>query len=111
MTMTDEQIEATMALADSMRINRTSRRAAGGGAWVLGTIGGLEFEALVFPEHAECESYELERSKISKLWIGGAGRETLYCWDRGLGVGPATPHVQAIVDLLADGLAETIYGS
>jgi len=40
-------------LGDDLRITKTTRRAAGAGTWVCGTIAGHRFDALVFPEHAE----------------------------------------------------------
>ena len=56
-------------LGSDFSITKTSRRASGGGTWVCGRIEGHRFDALVFPEHAESEEYELGRSKISKLWV------------------------------------------
>ncbi|HMO94336.1 MAG TPA: hypothetical protein PKD64_19290 [Pirellulaceae bacterium] len=46
-------------LGNDLRITKTRRRASGGGTWVYGTIAGHRFDALVFPEHAENEDYEL----------------------------------------------------
>jgi hypothetical protein len=46
--MTSEDIE----LGDDLRITKTTRRGAGNGTWVCGTIAGHRFDALVFPEHA-----------------------------------------------------------
>ena len=72
-------------LGDDLRITKTSRRASGGGTWVCGTIAGHRFDALVFPEHAESEEYELGRSKISKLWVQRlADKKTVFNWDRGM---------------------------
>ena len=48
----------TSGIGDDLRITKTTRRAAGGGTWVIGTIAGHRF-ALVFPEHAESPDYEL----------------------------------------------------
>ena len=56
-------------IGDDLTITKTTRRAAGAGTWVIGTIAGHKFNALVFPEHAECPDYELGDSRISKLWI------------------------------------------
>jgi len=47
--MTSEDLE----LGDDLRITKTTRRAAGNGTWVCGTIAGHRFDALVFPEHAD----------------------------------------------------------
>ncbi len=94
-------------------ITKTSRKAAGAGTWVSGTINeGFRFDALVFPEHADEADYEIGQSKISKLWVRGIkGNATLYGWDRGLDRPAATPEVQAMVDFLCDGLADATYPS
>ena len=97
-------------LGDDLRILKTTRRASGGGTWVIGTIAGYRFDALVFPEHAENPEWELGDSCISKLWLSRiANKETSYNWDRGLDVPPASKKAQAVVDFLAAGLAELIY--
>ena len=83
-----------------------------GGAWVRGRIGGHRFDALVFPEHADETSYELNESRISKLWVQRiSDRATVVNFDRGWDIRPTTPVAQQIVDLLAEGLADTIYES
>jgi hypothetical protein len=98
-------------LGDDLVITKTTRRASGGGSWVCGTIHGHRFDALVFPEHAEVPEYEIDDSRISKLWIQRtADRTTVYNWDRGMDLPPADPTVAAIVDFLAAGLAEHTYG-
>src|SRR4051794_22023178 len=102
-------------IGDDLEITKTSRRAAGNGTWVCGKLHGHKFEALVFPEHAECESYEIggngpDGSKISKLWIRRlADRQTVFSWDRGADVPAADATVQAIVDFLCAGLADHTY--
>jgi hypothetical protein len=97
-------------MGDDLRILKTTRRAAGGGTWVIGTIAGYRFDALVFPEHAECEEYELGQSKISKLWIARLGnKETVFNFDRGMDIPAASEKVRAVVDFLAAGLADLIY--
>jgi hypothetical protein len=95
----------------TLKINKTTRRHAGAGTWVEGTIAGHTFQALVFPEHAESEAYELDRSRISKIHLKeqATGREVA-CFDRGWDKRPTTDDAQQIVDLLAAGLAETVYG-
>ena len=99
-------------LGDDLRITKTSRRASGCGTWVCGTLAGHRFDALVFPEHAECEEYELGRSKISKLWVQRlADKKTVFNWDRGLDQPAATDLAQAIVNFLAAGLADHTYAS
>ena len=98
-------------IGDDLRITKTSRRASGGGTWVCGTIVGYCFSALVFPEHAENPEWELGQSRISKLWLSRiACQETFFNWDRGLDVPAASQKAQAVVDFLAAGLAEHIFG-
>lgn len=97
-------------LLSTLRITRNTGRRSGGGGWVAGTIAGHGFEALVFPEHAECESYELGQSRISKLWLREKRTHaTVANFDRGWDIPPATPLAARLVDLLAAGLAETIF--
>ena len=61
--MTDHDID--------LAITKIQQRASNvGGAWVSGTINDeYRFDALVFADHADSEEYELDDSKISKLWI------------------------------------------
>ena len=94
-----------------LAITKIEQRTIGGGAWVIGTINDqYKFNALVFPEHAECESYELGQSKISKLWIQRtADRTTLFNFDRGLDVSAANTEIQVIVDFLCVGLADLVF--
>ncbi len=95
----------------TLMITKTTRRNAGAGTWVTGTIAGHAFEALVFPEHAECESYELGKSRISKLHLRTiATRNPVACFDRGWDVIPINDPARRAVDLLCAGLAETVYG-
>lgn len=105
---------ATPAHADPLStftIVKVQRRASCGGAWVSGTIAGHAFEALVFPEHAESESFELGDSRISKLWLRDSDtRATVANFDRGWDIQPTTKLARRITDLLAAGLAETVYG-
>ena len=97
-------------IGDDLRINKTTRRASGAGTWVIGTIASHKFNALVFPEHADCPDYELEDSRISKIWVQRLSDEaTVVNFDRGWDVRPTTKAAQAIVDFLAAGLAEHIY--
>lgn len=99
-------------ILDSLKITKNQPRPGSvGGTWIRGTIAGHAFEALVFPEHAECESYELADSRISKLWLrdDATGREVA-CFDRGWDREPATDTAKRIVDLFAAGLAEHVFG-
>lgn len=97
-------------LGDDLRIKKTTRRAAGSGTWVIGSIAGHRFDALVFPEHAECAEFELGESRISKLWLQRLDdKVTVANFDRGWDTRPTTKIAAAIVDFLAAGLADCIY--
>ena len=105
-------------IGDDLRITKTTRRASGAGTWVIGTIAGHRFDALVFPAHAECPDYELGQSRISKLWLArispkhtkfGIDFTTVANFDRGWDLRPTTETAKAIVDFLAAGLAEHVY--
>ncbi|MFN7766336.1 MAG: hypothetical protein ACK5UC_03960 [Planctomycetaceae bacterium] len=51
-----------------LKITKTSRRAFGGGTWICGTIDDqFQFDALGFPEQAECPDYEIADSRIANL--------------------------------------------
>jgi hypothetical protein len=98
-------------LGFDLEITSTTRRNAGSGTWVCGTICGHRFEALVFPEHAENPDYEIDDSRISKLWLQRqADKVNVYNWDRGMDIPAADKTAQAIVDFLCAGLAEHTYG-
>jgi len=101
---------ANAELGDDLQITKTTRRASGGGTWVCGTIAGYRFDALVFPEHAECPDWELGSSRISKLWVQRiADKTTVVNFDRGWDHRPANPTAASIVDFLAAGLADLVY--
>ena len=109
MTSTNKPFE--FDLGYDLKITKTTRRAAGGGTWVCGTIAGHRFDALVFPEHAECEEYELGTSRISKLWLRRqADRQVVANFDRGWDFEPTTDAAREIVGFLAAGIAEHIFG-
>lgn len=97
-------------IGDDLAIAKVSRRAAGRGTWVRGTIAGHRFDALVFSQHAENAEWELGDSRISKLWLKRlADHQTVFNWDRGPDIAAADPMTQAIVDFLAAGLADHTY--
>jgi len=97
-------------IGDDLRITKTTRRASGAGTWVIGTLSGHRFDALVFPEHADCPDYELADSRISKIWVQRlSDKATVVNFDRGWDVRPTTKTAQAIVNFLAAGLAEHVY--
>ena len=96
-------------MLETLKITKRTGRPVGG-TWVQGTMAGHRFDALVFPEHAEVPDYELEESRISKLWIKNtATGQTVANFDRGWDIEPTTLAARKIVDLLASGLAELIF--
>lgn len=107
--MMNDDLDAS-DLLDTLKITKVQRRTSAGGEWVQGTIGEHRFEALVFPGHAEHPNYELDDSRFSKLWVQRiSDRATVANFDRGWDVHPTTPIAGQIVELLAAGLAETVY--
>ena len=97
-------------IGDDLDIRKIDRRTMCGGAWCRGTVAGCRFEALVFAGHAECAEWEIDQSRISKLWVQRlADKKTVYSWDRGLDIAAADTTAQAIVDFLAAGLADFVY--
>jgi hypothetical protein len=104
--------EAKLHAFDDLAITRTMPSAGGNaGVWVCGTISGHRFEALVFADHAERTGYEIDDSRITKLWLQRmADKATAYSWDRGLDVIAIDAQAQAIVAFLAAGLAEHTFG-
>mgnify|MGYP001604189826 FL=1 len=109
---TTNQNDAT-ELLDTLKITKIERRPANvGGAWVTGTMGGHRFDALVFADHATESGYELGDSRISKISVQPIGEHRMVaCFDRGWDLRPTTPIAEQIVDLLAAGLAETVYSA
>ena len=100
-----------LEIGDDLIIAQKSRRLSAGGSWLKGTLSGHRFEALVFPEHAECPDYELGDSRISKLWLQSlADHRVVANFDRGWDIRPTTKIATAIVDFLAAGLVEHVYG-
>jgi hypothetical protein len=98
------------AMLDTLEITKREGRATGGN-WVKGNIAGHAFEALVFPEHATDAAFELDDSRISKLSVREQGtHREVACFDRGWDRKPSTDAAKAIVDLLASGLAEHVFG-
>lgn len=97
-------------IAKHLQITKRTRR--GDATWVTGRVLGHRFNALVFPEHAEIGEFELERSRISKLFVQRReGGQTTAHFERGWDVRPRTEIGQAIVDYLVAHLAELVYGS
>ena len=97
-----------------LKIQRISRRASGGGSWVIATVldGEYKVSALVFPEHATNPAWEINNSRISKLCVRRkADGKVTYNWDRGADVEPAADDTvtRAIVDFICAGLADLVY--
>lgn len=91
-------------LSYDFETTKTTRRAAGNGPWVCSRLHGYRFEALVFPEHAEDREWELDESKISRLFIQRlVDRQIVFSWDKGPDVPAADETVAAIIDFLAIG--------
>ena len=107
---TNRKNAKALQMGDDLRITKTTRRAAGGGTWVIGTIAGYRFDALVFPEHAENPAFELDDSRISKLRLQRlADKTTVLNFDRGWDIRPADANAAAVMDFLAAGLADYVY--
>ena len=119
---TTNETDARMAeVAETIRFTKMhypmSRRPIRGtpdwrAMWVHGRTETHRFEALVFPEHAECPEFELGQSRISKVWVERlADQKTAANFDRGWDVRPTDETAKAIVDFLAAGLAEHVFGA
>lgn len=104
-------MSTTDDLGDDLKITKNEGRQNVGGTWVSGSIAGHTFQVLVFPEHAECEEYELGTSRISKLWLRRqADRQVVANFDRGWDLEPTTDAAREIVGFLAAGIAEHTFG-
>ena len=95
-----------------IRITKTTGQRQVGGVWVTGLVNErYRFDALVFAEHAESKDFELEGSRISKLWIRDKqASKTVFNFDRGLDAPAADTDTQAVVEFLCEGLADLIHG-
>ena len=103
--MTEHDLDLTIT-----KISNRNRTA--GGSWVQGKINDeYRFDALVFADHADQESFELNQSKISKLWIQRlSDRKVMFNFDRGLDVSAVNTEVQVVVDFLCEGLSDSVFG-
>ena len=82
-----------------------------GGTWVIGLVAGHRFQALVFSDHAENPAWELGASRISKLWVQRlSDRTVVFHFDRGLDVPAPDAAARAVVEFLAEGLVERVFG-
>lgn len=102
---------AVEVLGDDLRVTRTTPRLTGPGTWVRGTVAGHEFEALVFPAHADEPEYGLDNGRISKLWVRRVtDGELVFHFDRGLDQQAVDATAAAVVGFLAATLAEHVFG-
>jgi hypothetical protein len=108
--MTDAQETADLDVSFDLEITKMQRRESAPGTWVCGRLTGHRFDAIVFPEHAENPEWELDDSRISKLWVQRlSDKQTVFNWDRGPDIPAADKVVQAIVDFLSVGIADLAY--
>ena len=104
-------MSTTDDLGDDLKITKIDSSRQMGGTWVTGSIAGHSFQVLVFEDHAECESYELGTSRISKLWLRRqADRQVVANFDRGWDIEPTTDAAREVIDFLAAGIAEHTFG-
>ena len=93
-----------------LEITKMQRRESAPGTWVCGRLSGHRFEALVFADHADNPEWELDDSRISKLWVQRlADKKVVFNWDRGMDIPAADATAQAIVDFLSVGIADLAY--
>lgn len=79
--------------------------------WTTGRIGAFRFCAKVYPEHALEASYEIGRSRISKLELRRLDTGAVaYNWDRGLDITATDAAAQKAVDRLTKHLANHLHG-
>ena len=83
----------------------------GTAGWTTGRIGAFRFDAKVYAEHASVSSYEIGRSRISKLELRRLDTDAVaYAWDRGEDVPAADAAAQTAVDTVCERLADHLYG-
>lgn len=101
------EIGEDLTFARDSRRTRAMRKQG----WVEGTLNGHKFQAKVFPEHCDVESWELNHSKIAKLHVRRlSDNKEVFNFDRGADVPAENALVQAIVEFLCAGLADHLYG-
>lgn len=97
-------------VGSDFNVTKLAPRQDAGGVWVGGTLNGHRFDALVFEGHADDPEWELNNSRISKLWVQRlADKKVVFDWDRGSYIAAHTDMVQTIVDFLAVGLADYVF--
>ena len=98
------------AFGDDLTFTRQAPRPTVGGTWVIGLVAGHRFQALVFEEHADDPAWELGASRISKLWVQRlADRTVVFNFDRGLDVPAQNELARAVVEFLAERLANRVF--
>lgn len=99
-------------IGHDLEITKVEPRKGINGTWIVGTLHGYWFEALAFEDHAECESYELGRSRISKLMIvKRPERIAVVDFDRGWCIRPPIDSEAAeIAAHLETGLVDFVLG-
>lgn len=81
------------------------------GGWVEGRVGQFRFCAKVYPEHALNPTFEIGRSRISKLELRRLDSDLVaYAWDRGLDTAAIDDATQRAVDGLVTHLAAHCFG-
>ena len=96
----------------NMEIRITQLRDSGtGGTWADGTVGPFTFQALVFKDHAASKSFELGRSRISKMQVKLRGPEfrPVFNFDRGMDIPAKTADAKNAVKLLTEQLAKLVF--
>lgn len=94
-------------VAGNQGFSRFHKRQA---VWVDGSVDGCKFQALVFPAHAESESFELGTSRISKLWVARGGRQVA-AFERGWDQQPVAAADKAVVARIEAELADKVFGA
>ena len=84
----------------------TKSELGGNGTWIMGETETLCFAAKVYKPDGPNDMHIGKRSGIAKLWIQHTStRQTVYNYDRGLDVPPATEDVARLVQELSRILA------
>jgi hypothetical protein len=89
----------------------TRPRESCGGTWVVGLVAGHRFQALVFPGPADDPTWELDTSRISKLWVQRlADGAVVFNFDRGLDLPAQDQAAARVVEFLTANLAGRVDG-
>lgn len=95
--------------ADRLGIRSVCPRDSGG-TWVHGELGVHQYLALVFPDHPVEPHFELDKTRISKLWIRQiTNDQTVLHFERGWAVHPVTFGATHLLFLLAHHLADVLF--